>query len=61
MSELKRLHILQNVSLESIKGLLEACSVKTLEPQEILIAPKESNKTVFFILERPITNTPRFS
>jgi len=50
MSELKKLHILKNVSLESIKGLLEACSVKTLEPQEILIAPRELNKTVFFIL-----------
>ena len=50
MNELKKLHILQNVSLESIKGLLEACSVKMLAPQEILIAPKESNKTVFFIL-----------
>jgi diguanylate cyclase (GGDEF)-like protein len=51
VSELKRLHILQNVSLESIKGLLEACSVKILEPQEILIAPRESNKSVFFILD----------
>jgi diguanylate cyclase (GGDEF)-like protein len=51
MDELKRLHILQNVSLESVKGLLEACSVKMLEPQDILIAPRESNKSVFFILE----------
>ncbi len=51
MDELKRLHIFQNVNLESIKGLLEACSVKMLEPQEILIAPKKSNKTVFFILD----------
>lgn len=51
MDELKRLHILQNVNIESIKGLLEACSVKMLEPQDILIAPRESNKSVFFILE----------
>jgi diguanylate cyclase (GGDEF)-like protein len=50
MSELKKLYILQNVSLESIKGLLEACSVRMLAPQEILITPKEPNKTVFFIL-----------
>ena len=49
-NELKRLHILQNVNLESIKGLLEKCSVKTLAPEEILIAPKGQNKTVFFIL-----------
>jgi diguanylate cyclase (GGDEF)-like protein len=48
--ELKKLDILQNVSLESIKGLLEACSVKRLAPQEILITPKEFNKTVYFIL-----------
>jgi diguanylate cyclase (GGDEF)-like protein len=51
MDELKRLHIFQNVSLESIKGLLEACSVKMLEPHDILIAPRESNKSVFFILD----------
>jgi len=51
MDGLKRLHILQNVNIESIKGLLEACSVKMLEPQDILIAPRESNKSVFFILE----------
>jgi diguanylate cyclase (GGDEF)-like protein len=50
MSELKRLYIFQNVDIESIKGLLEACSVRTLAPQEILIAPNEPNKTVFFIL-----------
>jgi diguanylate cyclase (GGDEF)-like protein len=50
MSELEKLHILKNISLESIKGLLEACSVKMLAPEEILIAPKELNKTVFFIL-----------
>jgi diguanylate cyclase (GGDEF)-like protein len=50
MNELEKLHILKNVNLESIKGLLEACSVKMLAPEEVLIAPKESNKTVFFIL-----------
>jgi diguanylate cyclase (GGDEF)-like protein len=50
MNELEKLHILKNVNLESIRGLLEACSVKMLAPEEILIAPKESNKTVFFIL-----------
>ncbi len=48
--ELNRLYILQNVNLDSIRGLLEACSVRTLEPQEILISPKELNKTVYFIL-----------
>ncbi len=50
MNDLKKLHILQNVSLESIKGLLEKCSVKILAPEEILIAPQEQNKAVFFIL-----------
>jgi diguanylate cyclase (GGDEF)-like protein len=50
MSELKRLYIFQNVNIESIKGLLEACSVRTLAPQEILVAPNQPNKTVFFIL-----------
>jgi diguanylate cyclase (GGDEF)-like protein len=50
INELKRLYILQNVNLESIKGLLDACSVKMLEPEEVLITPNEQNKTVFFIL-----------
>ncbi len=50
INDLKKLQILQNVSLESIKGLLEKCSVKILAPEEILIAPKEQNKAVFFIL-----------
>jgi diguanylate cyclase (GGDEF)-like protein len=50
INELKRLYILQNVNLESIKGLLDACSVRMLEPEEILITPNEQNKTVFFIL-----------
>ncbi len=50
INDLKKLQILQNVSLESIKGLLEKCSVKILAPEEMLIAPKEQNKAVFFIL-----------
>jgi diguanylate cyclase (GGDEF)-like protein len=50
IDELERINLFQHVNLESIKGLLEACSVRALEPQEILIAPKEVNKTVFFVL-----------
>ena len=49
-NRLKQIDLLQNVNLESVKGLLEACSVRTLVPEEILIAPKELNKTVYFIL-----------
>jgi CRP-like cAMP-binding protein len=61
IEELKRINLFQNVNLESIKGLLEACSVRVLEPQEILISPKELNKAVFFILSgrlRVILDSP---
>lgn len=61
IDELKRINLFQNVNLESIKGLLEACSVRALEPQEILISPKEVNKTIFFILSgrlRVILDSP---
>ncbi|HEX2965433.1 MAG TPA: GGDEF domain-containing protein [Syntrophorhabdaceae bacterium] len=49
-NELNKLYILQNVNLDSIRGLLEACTIRILEPQEILISPKELNKKVYFIL-----------
>ncbi len=48
--ELKLLYLLKNVNLESIKGLLEACLTRTLEPEEVLITPNELNKTVYFVL-----------
>ncbi len=61
IEELQRINLFRNVNLESIKGLLEACSVRVLEPQEILISPKELNKAVFFILSgrlRVILDSP---
>ena len=48
--ELGRIHLFKNVHLESVKGLLEACSVRTLVPEEVLISSQELNKTVYFVL-----------
>ncbi|HVN96975.1 MAG TPA: GGDEF domain-containing protein, partial [Syntrophorhabdaceae bacterium] len=50
INELKVLYLLKNVGLDSIKGLLESCSMRTLEPEEVLITPNELNKTVYFVL-----------
>ena len=48
--ELRDIHLFKNVNLGSIKGLLEACSVKSLEPEEVLIASGQLNKAVYFVL-----------
>lgn len=48
--ELRQIQLFRNVDLGSIRGLLEACSVKTIAPEEVLIASNEINNTVYFIL-----------
>lgn len=48
--ELKRIHLFKSVSLESIKGLIDLCTVQVLQPNEILIAPGQTNRTVYLVL-----------
>ena len=48
--QFKRLHLLSGVNLESIKGLLDLCTIRTLQPEEMLIARDQSNRTVYFLL-----------
>jgi len=43
--------LFKSVSLESIRGLLDACTVRTAEQGEILIRPGQSNQTVYCILD----------
>jgi len=48
--DLKRIRLLRGVEPESIRGLLELCTIRKLEPKEILIYPNKPNQTVHFIL-----------
>lgn len=49
--ELQKIQLFQMVSLESIKGLLEYCTLRTLEPNEILIESNALNTNIYFILK----------
>ena len=48
--ELKRIHLLSEVNLEAIKGLIDLCTVKTIQPEEVLISPDKPNRSLFLIL-----------
>jgi len=49
--EFEGIYLFKNVGLDSIRGLLDACTVRTAEQGEILIRPGQSNQTVYCILE----------
>ncbi len=48
--ELKRLHLLEYVSLDSIEGVLSACTVMELKPEEVLIASGQPNHNLYLLL-----------
>jgi diguanylate cyclase (GGDEF)-like protein len=49
--EYGKIYLFKCVSLESIRGLLDACTVKIVEQGGILIHPGQSNQTVYCILD----------
>ncbi len=49
--EYGEIYLFKNVSIESIRGLLDACTVRTAEQGEILIRPGQSNQTVYCLLD----------
>ncbi len=49
--ELKEIRLFKSVDLESIKGLIDACTVQSLERGEVLINRGEMNRTVYFLLD----------
>ncbi len=49
-SDLRRIHLLNGVNLESIKGLLSFCEIRRLQPGEVLISRAHPNRTVYFLL-----------
>ncbi|HVO65868.1 MAG TPA: Crp/Fnr family transcriptional regulator [Syntrophales bacterium] len=48
--DLKQVYLLKGVEPEVIIGLLDLCTILKLEPQEVLIVPTQSNRTVYFLL-----------
>ena len=48
--ELKQIKLFQSVDLESIKGLIDACTIRSLEQGEVLITAGQKNRTVYFLL-----------
>jgi diguanylate cyclase (GGDEF)-like protein len=48
--ELRQIKMFQSVELESIKGLIDACTIRSLEKGEELITAGRVNRTVYFIL-----------
>ncbi|NPU82896.1 MAG: GGDEF domain-containing protein [Syntrophaceae bacterium] len=48
--DLERIRLFRYVNLDSIMGLLEACSIRTLQEGEILLQPGRSNTNVYLIL-----------
>jgi two-component system, cell cycle response regulator len=50
-ADLKRLYLFRCVNLESIQGLLDACTVRTATPGEVIITAGEPNRYVYLLVE----------
>jgi diguanylate cyclase (GGDEF)-like protein len=53
--ELRELHILRRVALESVWGMLEACPIEPLQPGEVLLEAGKSNQTMYMVLAGRLT------
>jgi len=49
--DLSKIKLFQFVDLESIKGILDACTLRSLTAGEVLITAGQQNRTVYFLLE----------
>lgn len=47
---LEQMQLFRSVDIESVRGILDYCSILTLKSEEILISPGQFNRSVFFIL-----------
>jgi diguanylate cyclase (GGDEF)-like protein len=48
--ELRQIKLLQSVDLASIKGLIDACTIRSLERGDVLMTAGQENRTVYFLL-----------
>jgi len=49
--ELRQIRLFQSVDLDAIKGILDACTIRSLSAGEVLITAGQDNRTVYFLLE----------
>ena len=49
--ELRQIRLFQSVELDAIKGILDACTIRSLVAGEVLITAGQDNRTVYFLLE----------
>ena len=49
--ELRQIRLFQSVDLDTIKGILDGCTIRSLGAGEVLIAAGQDNRTVYFLLE----------
>ncbi|MBU1743395.1 MAG: GGDEF domain-containing protein [Proteobacteria bacterium] len=49
--ELKKIKLFRLVDIESIQGILDACTFRSLTAGEVLITTGQQNRTVYFLLE----------
>lgn len=49
--ELRKIQLFQSVELDAIKGILDACTIRSLGAGEVLITAGQDNRTVYFLLE----------
>lgn len=49
--EIRNIRLFQSVDLDAIKGILDACTIRSLHAGEVLIRAGQDNRTVYFLLE----------
>jgi diguanylate cyclase (GGDEF)-like protein len=49
--ELRQIRLFQSVDLDAIKGILDGCTIRSLNAGEVLIAAGQENRTIYFLLE----------
>jgi two-component system, cell cycle response regulator len=50
-ADLKRLYLFRSVNLESVQGALDACTVRTAAPGDVIIRAGHPNRHVYLLLE----------
>lgn len=47
---LEQMQFFRCVDIESVRGVLDYCTIRTLDPQEVLFEPGQFNRTVYFVI-----------
>ena len=49
--DLRKIRFFHSVDLDAIKGILDACTIRSMEAGEVLISAGQNNRTIYFLLE----------